>query len=202
MFCTSVAFASEVTLLWDANTEPDLAGYKAYYKVVDIGDPGGTPYDGTGAIEGASPVVVWLNGLKSSGPEYANDLELSDNANPEVTLTGLDPSKTYYFVVTAFDDETPPLESDISNEVSVEGLIVDVDTDGDGIPDNVDTDDDNDGLPDVWEALYGLDPLFNDAAIDTDGDILTNLQEYTIGFNPIVSDIPDRPSNVLIYLGE
>src|SRR5712671_658590 len=33
----SLAFAGQVTLAWDANTEPDLGGYKVYY-----GNAGGT----------------------------------------------------------------------------------------------------------------------------------------------------------------
>lgn len=41
-FLASNAFADDYTLTWDANSEPDLAGYKLYYKV----DGPGPPYDG------------------------------------------------------------------------------------------------------------------------------------------------------------
>jgi hypothetical protein len=46
-------------------------------------------------------------------------------------------------------------------------------------------DSDGDGLPDDWENLYSLDPLNpNDAALDSDADGLTNLQEFQLGTNP------------------
>ena len=86
-----VCHAMDVTLQWDANTEPDLAGYKVYYDV-DSGDP----YVGTG-----SPV----------------DLPLAQDENPdpalvEYTLRNLPDS---YIAVTAYDDVGR--ESDYSNEV-------------------------------------------------------------------------------------
>jgi outer membrane protein assembly factor BamB len=55
------------------------------------------------------------------------------------------------------------------------------DTDNDGITDDLDDDDDNDGISDVWENKYPsiLDPLDpTDAALDSDSDGYTNLQEY------------------------
>lgn len=58
------------------------------------------------------------------------------------------------------------------------------DNDGDGTGDNQDADDDNDGMPDAWETLYGLDPLTNDAALDADGDGVTNLDEFQSDTNP------------------
>jgi hypothetical protein len=94
---TAFANSAEVTLLWDPNSESDLAGYKVYYGT----NPDGQ-YEGTDAGQGASPITLPLENL-------------SDVNNPEYTLTGLDGSKIYYFVVTAFDTED--LESDFSNEV-------------------------------------------------------------------------------------
>lgn len=109
LMLSTFAYCAEVTLMWDANTEPDLAGYKVYYD-----EDSGVPYSGSG-----SPIRVWLNGHKPSDPEYADDLELDDNANPEFTVTGLDGTKDQYFAVTAYDNELPTaLESDYSNEVT------------------------------------------------------------------------------------
>jgi hypothetical protein len=40
-------------------------------------------------------------------------------------------------------------------------------------------------MPDPWESLHGLDPFNpNDAALDSDGDGLTNLQEFQLGTDP------------------
>ena len=44
---------------------------------------------------------------------------------------------------------------------------------------------DGDQIPDVWEAAHGLDPINPaDAALDPDGDRMTNLQEYMAGTDP------------------
>jgi hypothetical protein len=55
---------------------------------------------------------------------------------------------------------------------------------------------DADGIPDDWEIRYGLNPWLNDANLDSDGDGLTNLQEYELGTDPFNPDtdgdgIPD-----------
>ncbi len=92
-FLYSPCCAATVTLSWDANTESDLAGYKVYYK-------SGTstlPFNGTDALEGVSPIDV--------------------NSWTTATISGLDPSKAYYFTVTAYD--TSGAESTNSNIVYV-----------------------------------------------------------------------------------
>ena len=89
-----------VTLAWDANTEPDLAGYKIYYDI-----DSGPPYSPSAeyyASEGASPVTVTL-------------INLGDPNNPTYSLTNLMVGEKYYFVVTAYDTED--LNSDYSDEV-------------------------------------------------------------------------------------
>jgi hypothetical protein len=45
--------------------------------------------------------------------------------------------------------------------------------------DPADWDTDGDGMPDGWEAQHNLNPLANDAALDSDADALANLGEYT-----------------------
>jgi flagellar hook assembly protein FlgD/pimeloyl-ACP methyl ester carboxylesterase len=54
---------------------------------------------------------------------------------------------------------------------------------------NASADGDADGLPDCWEVQYGLDPRdASDAAIDSDGDLLTNLEEFSVRTNPLARD--------------
>ena len=90
--------AGEVTLAWDPNSEGNLAGYKLYYD----SDSDIEMYQGTGANEGDSPVII-----------YVEDLDDADT--PTFTLTGLTSGEYYYFALTAFD--TDGLESDFSDEV-------------------------------------------------------------------------------------
>jgi len=98
--CSQVTgYAADVTLQWDANTEPDLAGYKIYYDT-DSGEPY-TPDVEDYADQGPSPITVPIG-------------DLADPENPVYTLTGLDDDKAYFFVVTAYD--TQDLESVYSNE--------------------------------------------------------------------------------------
>ena len=98
-FSQNSSFALEIALQWDANGEPDLAGYEIFYK----SDSSGAPYSGTEADQGDSPIIVPLN-------------LLADQNNPEYTLTGLPDGEVYFLAVKAYDTED--LRSDFSNEVS------------------------------------------------------------------------------------
>ena len=102
----SSSSASDITLKWAANTEPDLAGYKIYYK----NGFSGAPYDGVDIDQGTSPIS--LTTIDPNDPNYV------DPSNPELLLTGLDDYEDYFFVVTAYDNEEPYNESGFSNEVS------------------------------------------------------------------------------------
>ncbi len=101
LFTYGISSAAEVTLAWDANTEPDLLGYRIYYDTSP-----GDPYYGTDAEQGISPITILLK-------------DLDDPHNPKFTLTGLGDSGDYYFALTAFDNEN--LESGFSNEASTAG---------------------------------------------------------------------------------
>ena len=93
---SSASFASTVSLKWDPSTGSDVAGYKVYYKA----DSSAAPFNGTGALQGASPVS---NGNLTSA-----------------TITGLDPNHAYYFAVTAVN--SAGVESAYSNIVPIAEL--------------------------------------------------------------------------------
>ncbi len=68
-------------------------------------------------------------------------------------------------------------------------VTVQPDADSDGILDSADPDDDNDGLPDTYELANNLNPLdAADAALDSDNDGLTILQEYLAGSSLALAD--------------
>jgi hypothetical protein len=92
-FALSQGYALDIPLQWDANTESDLKGYKVYYKT----GSSGPPYNGTGVTEGNSPIDV-------------------GNVT-QTSLSGLTDDVTYFIAITAYDNETPSLESGYSDEI-------------------------------------------------------------------------------------
>ena len=70
------------------------------------------------------------------------------------------------------------------NDLDLDGLPNDIDTDDDddGLADDIDTDDDNDGLSDSLEASLGTDPL----DVDSDNDGLDDGAE--VNHNPVPAD--------------
>ncbi|MFH1026659.1 MAG: fibronectin type III domain-containing protein, partial [Pseudomonadota bacterium] len=127
IFLYSPCCAATVTLSWDANTESDLAGYKVYYK-------SGTstlPFNGTDALEGVSPIDV--------------------NSWTTATISGLDPSKAYYFTVSAYN--TSGAESTYSNIVYVPIAVTsDLATIYTGIKGDID----GDGFVGLYDVLLAL----------------------------------------------
>ena len=78
LFLAAPALSADVTLAWDANSEPDLEGYGVYFRK---GTPG-PPYD------------------------LAGNLALADLINDDAPLfvvSGLEKGFKYYFAVTAYD---------------------------------------------------------------------------------------------------
>jgi hypothetical protein len=52
-------------------------------------------------------------------------------------------------------------------------------------------------MPDAWENQYGFDPLVDDASEDSDGDGLSNLDEFYAGSDPVIPQDnfePDAPA--------
>ncbi len=88
---TQNALAGSATVSWNANTEPDLAGYRIYY--------GTSPRSGT-CPTGGYPSVVNVGNVTT------------------YTFNNLTDGATYYFSVTAYDNATPANESVCSAEVN------------------------------------------------------------------------------------
>lgn len=97
----TIVIAADITLLWDKNPEAELTQYKLYYGLTT-----GGPYTGIGLSEGDSPIIIPIS-------------TLSDMNNPEITLTGADDTKSYFFVLTALDGNNIDSESLYSNEVKL-----------------------------------------------------------------------------------
>lgn len=103
-----LSWAMDATLQWDANTEPDLDGYKVYY---DINSGG--PYNGTGAtLQDGTLVNSPIN------MSFAQD----ENEDPDIvefTIYNLPDGVNQFLAVKALDSQG--LESDYSNEVNTDG---------------------------------------------------------------------------------
>lgn len=84
--------AYDVDLSWQANTETDVIGYKVYYAV----DSEELPFAGVDLASGPSPVEA--------------------NGQTSATISGLDPKRTYYFAVAAYN--TNGIESVYSDVVA------------------------------------------------------------------------------------
>ena len=91
------AWAMDVALTWDANTEADLAGYNLYYS--------------------DDPAIPESNRMKIAIPL---GMQGFNPANPEYTINGLPNEKKWYIAATAYDNEFPSFESGYSNIVSVD----------------------------------------------------------------------------------
>lgn len=79
VFVTTELYAKDYSFSWSANPEP-VEGYRLYYKK---GGDKGPPFDGSGAVEGASPITI---GKQTS-----------------FTISGLEDNTTYHFALTAFN---------------------------------------------------------------------------------------------------
>ena len=99
-FSGGAAYAMDITLVWDANSEVNLAGYRIYYKT----GKSGPPYDGEGASEGDSPMSVAVE-------------EFNNPSSPQYTIHGLSDTETVYLTLTAFNADG--MESGYSNEISL-----------------------------------------------------------------------------------
>jgi fibronectin type 3 domain-containing protein len=111
---SKVGLAAQIRLAWDANTEPDVAGYKIYYGTssesysgsVDVGNV--TSYHLTG-LQGGQTYYVTVTAYNTSGSESG----YSGEASGVATETTLPASETPPTVST-----TPTSEPTTSSETT------------------------------------------------------------------------------------
>ena len=153
-------------------------------------------------------------GLNPLQDDAAGDLDGDAATNEEELQANTDPADSDSDDDTLPDgweihQGTNPLQDDASKDPDGDTLTnrneydlgtdpLNSDSDGDGLSDadevNIHSsnpiliDSDADGIPDGWEVAYGLDPTINDAGADSDGDSLSNREEYQNGSNPSLSD--------------
>jgi hypothetical protein len=90
-----IAQAMTVTLAWDPNSEPDLAGYNVYYSTDPL-----IPAANRTKVN----IALTATGFVKTAPQWA--------------IPGLSDTVRLYFCVTAYDNEIPSLESGYSNIVN------------------------------------------------------------------------------------
>jgi len=181
LLSTTASYAVNVTLGWNANPPSDqVTSYSIYYKV---GASSGPPYDGSGALDGPSPVIVPVD-------------ELADPEDPQYTIHGLSEGKIYLFAVTATNvNGEGDYSSEVSNDEDLDGMadhweiayFGDLSHDGTG-------DSDSDGLTDLEEfqnKTYPTNP-------DSDGDGFKDGDEVAAGTDP--NDPQSRPSSAMPWI--
>ena len=173
-------YSAQVTLAWDPNQEPDVAGYKVHYGRYS------RTYQQTVDVKEFTSCTI--SGLKE-GKTFFFAVTAYDTHNNQSDYST---EAMYTVPIPDTDGDGFPDDVDDFPTDPTEWL----DTDGDGLGNNSDEDDDDDGMPDDWELEYELNPLIDDAAEDLDKDGISNLEEYIGGTNPhlpVNNQPPDRP---------
>ncbi len=135
----------------------------------------------TGMTLSSTGVLDWTPGQNTSGPtgtaftDYTVTVEVADGgengtiANQTSFTLRVNKLDTDNDGVADYNDNCPNASTDPDQ----------TDTNNDGEGDICDVDDDGDGIEDVAELANGLDPKDpSDAALDLDGDTISNLDEF------------------------
>ena len=159
------ADAAYLNLAWDANTEPDLAGYRVYY--------GTASREYVDSIDAENTTTYLLDGLLediavTAYDVYGNESDFSDEVSSDTGGDGMPDDWEIEYFGDINQEPEGDYDRDGLNNLGEYQLGTD--------PTNPDTD--SDQLPDGWEVNYGLNPPdASDLDVDSDGDGLTNLEE-------------------------
>ncbi len=139
------------------------------------------------STSGAAGTVAWSTtaGTATAGSDF-------QAASGTVTFGAADLSRT--FTVNLLDDAVPeePKSFTVSIQSPTGGLSLGATTTA--TVTIVDADTDGDGLLDDYETSVGLNPAVNDAALDLDGDGVSNLNEFIVGSAPNSGASQFRPT--------
>ncbi len=147
-----------------------------------------------------------LKPLPASDPNFTGAAELIDTST-DTRMSIIDSGGNVYFFDEKLDLQMKAAgQADpLTIEMLYEGSVINemyfainnnrpaeiMDRDELDIPSEGDkmSDQDNDGMPDYFEFMYGFDALDpKDALLDSDGDGLSNLEEFRLGTNPHNAD--------------
>ena len=215
----SFCLAAEVTLAWDTNGEPDLAGYKLHFGTVpgvytshvDVGNQ--TRYTVSGLVSGRTYYFA-ASAYDISGNQSDYSSEISHTVPTEDSDgDGVDDTSDAF---PADPDEWADSDMDgIGDNADLDDDndgIADThdrfpfnpaewaDLDGDGVGDNADIDDDSDGVNDVQDAFPSdprewldtdMDGIGNNADTDDDNDGMPDEWEIAYNLDPLLDDGDD-----------
>ncbi len=139
-----------------------------------------------------------------AGPYDSADLSIADKTVDNAVVDGLTAGTEYWFrvrtVTYAHSNNQNDVYSEYTDPISaIPGGPI-VDTDGDGLTDDVDPDDDNDGMTDVYEIANGLDPLISDGGNDPDNDGWPSLAEFQDN-EKLANDDTSHPDATEFFVG-
>jgi len=142
----------------------------------------------------ANTVAFRQNAMIGDGTWCNFDGDIAEVIIYDRVLTDSERQAVRVYIHQKYGFNTSPWDGDPDGDYDHDGLSNAQEEALGTLADNPDTD--GDGMPDGWEVQQGLDPKTPDAALDPDGDQVSNLLEYRLGRDPHKGAIPDDGSHV------